>query len=106
LINAAAAGIYNVAYRVIFLLTFAPHFAATAIFPQASRLYATSHSEFKALYHNSLNLIILLGLPIYYGQVREGLREQNYTDNNLHANKRKTKNTSSSKLPHQHCFFL
>ena len=64
LISTVAAGIYNVAYRVIFLLSFLPHFAASAVFPQASRLYATSNMEFKALYQNSLNLIILLGLPI------------------------------------------
>lgn len=63
LLGAAAAGIYNVAYRVVFLLLFIPQFAAMAIFPMASRLYLDSMKDFKSLYLKSLNLIILIGVP-------------------------------------------
>lgn len=68
LIGMAAAGVYNVAYRVVFLLTFIPQFAAVALFPRASRLYYTnSRKELEALYHKSLNLSILIGLPVASG---------------------------------------
>lgn len=66
-IGMAAAGVYNVAYRVVFLLTFIPQFAAVAVFPLASRLYTKSREELEALYHKSLNLSILIGLPVASG---------------------------------------
>ncbi len=65
LLGAIAAAVYNVAYRVIFLLTFVPQLAAFALFPLASQLYANKQmSEFKALYHGSLGVIVLTGLPL------------------------------------------
>jgi O-antigen/teichoic acid export membrane protein len=66
-LGAASAGIYNVSYRVIFLLLFIPQFAAVALFPVASRLYTHSMSELKALYDKSLRLIVLIGLPVASG---------------------------------------
>jgi O-antigen/teichoic acid export membrane protein len=66
-LGATAAGVYNVAYRVVFLLMFLPHFAAMALFPMASRLYVSSPKELEALYHKSLNLVILVGLPATCG---------------------------------------
>jgi O-antigen/teichoic acid export membrane protein len=67
LIGMAAAGVYNVAYRVVFFLTFIPQFAAVALFPLASRLYTKSREELEALYLKSLNLTILIGLPVASG---------------------------------------
>ena len=67
LLGAAAAGVYNVAYRVVFLLLFIPHFAAMAIFPTASKSYLYSMKDFKSLYRKSLNLIILIGVPATSG---------------------------------------
>lgn len=67
LLGAAAAGVYNVAYRVIFLLLFIPHFASVSLLPLASRLYTSSGKELEVLYHRSLRLIILIGLPIASG---------------------------------------
>ena len=67
LIGAGGAGVYNVAYRVVFLLALVPRFAALSLFPRASTLYADSVSDFSELYHRSLNLIVLLGLPIAAG---------------------------------------
>ncbi|MFQ6674436.1 MAG: flippase [Fidelibacterota bacterium] len=66
-LGAAAAGVYNVAYRVVFVLGFIPHFAALALFPMASRLYVHSRKQLEALYHQSLNLMILIGLPAAFG---------------------------------------
>lgn len=67
LMGAGAAGIYYAAYRVVFLLTFIPGLASLSLFPRASTLYADSISEFTELYHRSLSLIVLLGLPIAAG---------------------------------------
>lgn len=66
-LGAAAAGLYNVAYRVVFLLMFIPQYAATAVFPLASRLYTESREEFEELYGRSLSTIVLAGLPIAAG---------------------------------------
>jgi O-antigen/teichoic acid export membrane protein len=66
-LGVVASGVYNVAYRVVFLLKFIPFFAAMAVFPLASRLYTYSRKEFESLYHKSMSSIILLGLPIAFG---------------------------------------
>lgn len=62
-----AAGIYNVAYREIFLFIFITHFAAMSIFPLASKLYMDSRAEFEALYHRSLNVAVFVGIPVTFG---------------------------------------
>ena len=67
LVGAGGAGVYNAAYRVVFFLAFIPGIAAVSLFPRASRLYTDSVSDFSELYHRSLNLIVLLGLPIAAG---------------------------------------
>lgn len=67
LLGAASAGIYNVAYRIIFLLSFIPHFASLAIFPQTSRLFLNSKEELSRLYGQSISLAILIGLPAAAG---------------------------------------
>jgi O-antigen/teichoic acid export membrane protein len=67
MMGAAAAGVYNVAYRVIFLLLFLPYFGAMSILPLASRLFKDSKFDLEILYHNSLNLAVLVGMPIAFG---------------------------------------
>ena len=67
LIGPASAGIYNVAYRIIFLLSFIPHFASLAIFPQTSRLFVNSKEQLGKLYGQSIGLAILIGLPAAAG---------------------------------------
>jgi O-antigen/teichoic acid export membrane protein len=67
LIGANAAGLYNVAYRVIFVLMLILQFGSRAIFPQASRLYVDSSNDFKSLYHKFLNVTVLIGLPTAAG---------------------------------------
>ena len=67
LIGASGAGLYNAAYRIVFLLAFIPGFAALSLFPRASTLYRDSNLDFSELYHRSLSVIVLLGVPIAAG---------------------------------------
>ncbi|GJL69213.1 MAG: peptide-binding protein [Nitrospirales bacterium] len=67
MLSAGAAGIFNVAYRFVFVLLFIPVFAKLAIFPVASRLYVSSPEQLKELYGNTLNLAIVFGLPMAAG---------------------------------------
>jgi O-antigen/teichoic acid export membrane protein len=67
ILGASAAGVYNAAYRVIFLLIFLPYFGAMSIFPIASKLYLSAREEFAALYHKALNISILAGVPASFG---------------------------------------
>jgi len=62
-LGAAAAGIYNVAYRLIFIFMVITHFASVSIFPLASRLFIESRDNFFAFYQNTLNLLILICIP-------------------------------------------
>ena len=65
--GAAAAGVYNVAYRVIFLLLFIPYFSGLSIFPIASRLYSENKEGLAEFYNNSLNLMVLVAVPATVG---------------------------------------
>ena len=62
-----AVGIYNVAFRLVFLLLLIPFFAALAISPLASRLYLSDQTEFQALYQRSLQIAVLIGMPMTVG---------------------------------------
>jgi len=66
-LGTATAGVYNVAYRVVFFFMILANFTGLAVFPLASRLYVTSRKELETLYHKSLNLIILVALPAASG---------------------------------------
>lgn len=67
MLSDAATGIFNVAYRFVFVLLFIPVFARLAIFPVASRLYVTSPEQLKELYRITSNLAVVLGLPMAAG---------------------------------------
>jgi O-antigen/teichoic acid export membrane protein len=67
MLGSAAAGIYNVAYRIIFLLMLIAYFVELTLLPLASKLYLDSHHELKVLFNKSLNLIILIGFPFTAG---------------------------------------
>lgn len=68
MLGAAAAGVYNVAYRIVFLLLFIPYFAGMSLFPVISRFqHAGSDKELEGLYHGALRVAILLGLPVASG---------------------------------------
>lgn len=67
LLGTAAAGIYNAAYRIVFMLMFISYFASMALFPGASRLYLDNPGELKAFYQKAMNMIILFSLPVAAG---------------------------------------
>jgi O-antigen/teichoic acid export membrane protein len=67
MLGAAAVGVFNAAYRVIIVLFFVPAFAGLAIFPVASRLYLSSREQLQELYQNTLNLIVVVGVPMAAG---------------------------------------
>lgn len=67
LIGVNAAGVYNVGYRVVFLLFLIPRFIGTTLLPIASRLYGNSQKELIGLYHKSLGFVCLIGLPTAAG---------------------------------------
>jgi O-antigen/teichoic acid export membrane protein len=67
LMGANAAGLYNVAYRLVFMLVLIPQLGSRAVFPQASKLYLDSRQDFKSLYNEFLNATVLIGLPMAAG---------------------------------------
>jgi O-antigen/teichoic acid export membrane protein len=67
LLGAAATGVYNAAYRIVFLLMFISYFASMALFPTASRLFTSSIKELTSFYRLSLSLLVLAALPISAG---------------------------------------
>jgi O-antigen/teichoic acid export membrane protein len=67
MLGEAAAGVFNAAYRIIFVLLFVTNFAGLSLFPVASHLHATAREELKALYCNSLAITLLVGLPMGAG---------------------------------------
>ncbi len=67
MLSATATGVFNVAYRFIVVLLFMPLFASLAIFPIASRLYVSSLEQLQELYRITLNVAIVLGLPMAGG---------------------------------------
>ena len=67
LLGEVAVGLYNVGYRVIFFLLFIPNFTAVSIFPIISKMFRTSKSEFQKMYNKSLNMMVVIALPISAG---------------------------------------
>lgn len=67
MLGESLAGVYNVGYRVVFFLFFISKFASIALFPIASRLFHESKHEFRKMYNKSLNMIIMISLPISAG---------------------------------------
>jgi O-antigen/teichoic acid export membrane protein len=66
-LGAASAGVYNAAFRIVLVFLLIPFFAAMALFPLSSRLYLSSREKLTRLYHGTLNLTILFGLPVAFG---------------------------------------
>ena len=67
ILGATAVGIYDPAYRIVLFFMFIPHFAGVAVLPIASMLYIKSTEELGTLYRQSLNAILLIGLPVSSG---------------------------------------
>jgi O-antigen/teichoic acid export membrane protein len=62
-LGASMVGIYNAAYRVVFLLFPLFYFASVAILPGASTLYDRSRKEFCDLVQRALGVTALLSIP-------------------------------------------
>ena len=68
LAGTVAAGVYNVAYRVVFLLQYVPYLGSVAILPSAARLYAADQrAALATLYHGTVNLAVVVGIPAAAG---------------------------------------
>lgn len=67
ILGETASGIYYIGYRIIFFLLFIPSFASISIFPIVSRLYKQSKIEFNKMYNKSLNMMVIIGLPVSVG---------------------------------------
>jgi O-antigen/teichoic acid export membrane protein len=68
LAGTVAAGVYSVAYRVIFLVQFVPYLASLAVLPSAARLHAKQQrGALATLYHETVSLGVVLGLPAAAG---------------------------------------
>jgi O-antigen/teichoic acid export membrane protein len=66
-LGANAVGIYNVGFRVVFLLFIIPRFVGTTLLPVLSRLFQGSIKDLHAAYHQSLNFTCLISLPVAAG---------------------------------------
>ena len=67
MLGVAAAGIYNTAYRIIFMFLIITSFASMALLPAMSKLYVESKNDLIKLYNQSLNTVVLVGVPAAFG---------------------------------------
>lgn len=63
LIGPIAAGIYGVAYRLVWFLQLIANYAAIAVLPEISRLHSMSREGMREFYDVSLRIVIILGVP-------------------------------------------
>jgi len=59
-----AVGIYNAAYRLVYVLLFIPAIYFTSIYPILSKMYLQSQNKISFIYHRSLKYITIVGLLI------------------------------------------
>jgi len=59
-----AVGIYNAAYRLVFVLLFIPAIYFTSIYPVLSKMYLQSKNKISFMYHRSLKYISIIGLLV------------------------------------------
>jgi len=67
IIGAGAAGIYNAAFRIIFMLSLLSYLGGLAIYPRISRIFDDDQEAFKNLYSTYLGIAILVGTPASIG---------------------------------------
>ncbi|AXI24809.1 polysaccharide biosynthesis protein [Methanofervidicoccus sp. A16] len=64
MIGDRAVGIYNAAYRLVYVLLFIPTIYFTSIYPVLSKMYLESKNKISFMYHRSLKYISIVGLFI------------------------------------------
>ena len=68
LVGMAGAGIYNAAFRIVFMLSLLFYFLSVTIMPAISKLHdGYSIDELKTLFNNGLRALILIGMPMSVG---------------------------------------
>lgn len=67
LVGAGAAGIYNAAFRIIFMLVLFPYLAGMAIYPGISKLFKTDPDQMREHYSRFLGVAVLVGIPASVG---------------------------------------
>ncbi len=67
LIGAGAAGIYNAAFRIIFMLSMFTYLAGMTIYPGISRLFKSDPNQVSKFYSRFLGIAILAGIPASVG---------------------------------------
>lgn len=67
LLGTDTAGVYNVAFRIVFLFLTFPGLLSITLLPMASRLGLQSRGELSGISNTALNLAILAGLPVSAG---------------------------------------
>lgn len=67
LLDAAAVGVYNAAFRVVMLLNVVASLASLGLFPLISKLYASSQEDAGIAYHATLRVSLLITLPAAAG---------------------------------------
>jgi O-antigen/teichoic acid export membrane protein len=67
LVSAGAAGIYNAAFRIIFMLSLFSYLAGLAIYPRVSRLFKTDPAQTRQLYSQYLGVVIIVSVPASVG---------------------------------------
>ena len=66
-LGTAAAGIYNVSYRVVNFLQFAPYFAGVVLLPIVTKLAGQPQGELQSFYRQTMSVTLLLGIPFASG---------------------------------------
>ncbi len=67
LLGTEIAGVYNVAFKVVYLFLAFPGLLSITLLPMASRLGLRSKGELAEMSGTSLNLVVLIGLPMAAG---------------------------------------
>jgi O-antigen/teichoic acid export membrane protein len=67
LLDAAAVGVYNAAFRIVMLLNVVANLASLGLFPLISKLYASSQEDVGIAYHATLRVSLLITLPAAAG---------------------------------------
>jgi O-antigen/teichoic acid export membrane protein len=67
ILGVAASGVYNAAYRVVFLASYLTYYAGVALFPAATRLFEQGREELVRLYRATLRGFLLVAVPAAAG---------------------------------------
>ncbi len=67
LLGVSSVGVYNAAYRIIFLLMLLAYFCELALMPVITNLYQNSREDLVNLYNRSFGIVMLIAIPLSVG---------------------------------------